>query len=96
MTKADLVAFVAEKTKTSKKDSEMFLNTICDSIEHFLSKKETVRILGFGTFSPQFRKASTARNPKTGEPVNVPETWVPRFKPGTALKEAVKGIKGRK
>ncbi len=96
MTKADLVAFVAEKTKTSKKDSEMFLNAICDSIEHLLAKKETIRILGFGTFAPQFRKASVARNPKTGDAVNVPETWVPRFKPGNALKEAVKRIKGSK
>lgn len=90
MTKAELIAAMAERTKMSKKDAEASLNSMCDIITEALGNKDSVRLLGFGSFVVQLRQATTARNPKTGQSVDVPETWVPRFKAGTVLKDAVK------
>jgi len=54
-----------------------------------LKKGEEVSVAGFGIFAVKDRAARVARNPKTGEPVNVPAKRVPKFKPAKALKEAV-------
>ena len=74
----------------SKKHSEEVVEFIFDTITSCLKKGEEVAIAGFGAFVTKNRKARTARNPRTGEMVQVKATTVPRFKAGKALKDAVK------
>jgi DNA-binding protein HU-beta len=56
-----------------------------------LQSGDTVRIVGFGNFQVAHRKASNGRNPRTGEPIQIPASNIPKFKAGKALKEAVNG-----
>lgn len=74
----------------SKKHSDEVVDFVFDTITSCLKKGEEVSIAGFGAFVTKARKARTARNPRTGEMVQVPATTVPRFKAGKALKDAVK------
>lgn len=90
MNKAQLVNRVAEKTRMTKAQSEHLLDAALEVIQKAVSKGEDVKIVGFGTFSRSVRKARAARNPKTGEPVNIPVSRVPRFKPGKEFREQVK------
>ena len=75
---------------TSKKHSDEVVDFVFDTIISALKKGEEVSIAGFGAFVTKARKARTARNPRTGEMVQVPATTVPRFKAGKGLKDAVK------
>lgn len=75
---------------TTKKHSDEVVDFVFDTITEALKKGEEVSIAGFGVFVTKQRKARTARNPRTGEAVNVPATTVPRFRAGKGLKEAVK------
>ncbi len=81
---------VKKGVDTSKKHSEEVVDFIFDSISSALKKGDEVSIAGFGSFVVKDRKARTARNPKTGEVVQVPAKKVPRFKAALALKKAVK------
>lgn len=74
----------------SKKHADEVVDFVFDTITSTLKKGDEVSIAGFGAFVTKARKARTARNPRTGEMVNVPATTVPRFKAGKALKDAVK------
>ena len=74
----------------SKKHSDEVVDFVFDTITGALKKGDEVSIAGFGSFVVKHRKARTARNPRTGEMVQVPATKVPRFKAGKALKDAVK------
>lgn len=74
----------------SKKHAEEVVDFVFDSIADCLKKGEEVSIAGFGVFAVKERKARTARNPRTGEVVQVPAMTVPRFRAGKGLKEAVK------
>ncbi len=74
----------------SKKHSEEVVDFIFDCITGSLKKGEEVSIAGFGAFTVKNRKARTARNPRTGEMVQVAATTVPKFKAGKGLKDAVK------
>ncbi|HCM82533.1 DNA-binding protein [Candidatus Giovannonibacteria bacterium RIFCSPLOWO2_12_FULL_44_25] len=74
----------------SKKHADEVVDFVFDTITGALKKGEEVSISGFGVFLVKSRKARTARNPRTGEMVQVPATTVPRFRAGKALKEAVK------
>ena len=74
----------------SKKHSEEIVDFVFDTISKGLEKGDEVSVAGFGSFVVKQRKARTARNPRTGEMVNVPATKVPRFKPAKALKDSVK------
>ncbi|NMB30919.1 MAG: HU family DNA-binding protein [Clostridiales bacterium] len=89
MTKAELVASIAEKTELSKKDSEKALAAVIDTIVETLATGEKVQLVGFGTFEVRDRKARDGINPATKEPIKIPATKVPAFKAGRALKEAV-------
>lgn len=75
---------------TSKKHSEEVVDFVFDTIASTLKKGDEVSISGFGTFLAKPRKARTARNPRTGEMVQVPATTVPKFRAGKGLKDAVK------
>lgn len=88
MTKSQLIEKIAEGSKLlTRKQTELIVETIFDSIKEALAKGERVEIRGFGNFSLRSRGARRARNPKTGEAVDVPSKKVPYFKVGKELKE---------
>lgn len=90
MNKAELVAAIASKTKTSRSQAEAYLDVTLSIIQKTVSSGEEVKIVGFGSFCRTERKAKTGRNPKTGQTIKVPTTNVPRFKPGKEFKDQVK------
>jgi len=93
MTKSVLIEKIAEKISQdagiSKKQTEVIIDTVFDSIKDALAKGEKVEIRGFGNFRLRERRARQARNPKTGESVEVPPKKVPFFKVGKELREMV-------
>jgi len=89
VTKKELIVSIAEEAGVSKAVAEKSLNAVTDGISDALSNREKVTFVGFGTFFVTERPARKGRNPKTGEPIQIPATAVPKFKPGKALKEAV-------
>ena len=93
MTKADLVAFLAEKADIKKSAAEGALNAFIEAVEKTLKKGDKLALTGFGTFSVSNRKARTGRNPQTGETIKIKATKVPKFTAGKGLKEAVGGKK---
>lgn len=90
MNKAQLVELISEKTKATKSQSEFILDTALEVIQEALKKGEDVKLVGFGTFSKISRKSRLGRNPRTGETVKIPSTYVPHFKPGKDLKDSLK------
>ena len=89
MTKADLIDEVSKVTELSRKDSEVIVETLFDSIIKALKSGDKLEVRGFGSFRIRERKARQGRNPKTGEKVNVPEKKVPYFKPSKELKDLI-------
>jgi DNA-binding protein HU-beta len=89
MTKSELVSSIAEKVKMTKSDVENVLDSFLSVVTETLEKREEVRLVGFGVFGTRDRKATTARNPKTREPIEVEASVAPFFKPGKSLKDAV-------
>ena len=87
MTKAELVEEVARAAELNKRDAEVIVETVFGSIIGALHKGEKVELRGFGSFRTRERGPRRGRNPKTGEPVDVPAKRVPYFKPGKELKE---------
>lgn len=89
MNKQDLVNQVADTSGLSKSDASKAVESVFDTITFTLKDGGDVRLVGFGTFSVSQRKASTGRNPRTGEPMTIPASTQPKFKAGKALKDAV-------
>jgi DNA-binding protein HU-beta len=89
MNKTELVAAVAAKIDTTKKDAEKAVSAVLDTVAEALANGEKVQLVGFGTFDTKEREARTAKNPRTGEIVNVAASRVPTFKAGQALKTKV-------
>ncbi|MBD46755.1 MAG: DNA-binding protein HU [Rhodospirillaceae bacterium] len=89
MNKNDLVSAVASSTGMSKSDSAGAVEGVFDAISGALSSGGDVRIVGFGTFSVANRKATTGRNPRTGQAIQIPASKQPKFKAGKGLKDAV-------
>lgn len=89
MNKNDLIGAVADASGLSKVDSLKAVEAVFDTISGALKSGDEVRLVGFGTFSVAKRKASTGRNPRTGEPMNIKASSQPKFKPGKGLKDAV-------
>lgn len=90
MNKTELVAAVAAKAELSKKDAEAAVNAVFDSVKDALAEGDKVSLIGFGTFSVKTRAARTGLNQRTKETIEIPESKVPAFKAGSALKDAVK------
>ena len=88
--KAELVSEVAAKTDLTKKEVAAAVDAIFSSIQEDLAKGEKVQLIGFGTFEVRHRAARKGRNPQTGDEIEIPASEVPAFKPGKALKDAVK------
>ena len=89
MNKQDLISAVAESSGLSKNDAGKAVEGVFDSISAALKKGDEVRLVGFGTFSVSQRKASTGRNPRTGETMTIKASAQPKFKPGKGLKDSV-------
>ncbi len=89
MTKADIVEHIAEETGLTKTDTALVVEGVIETLKEALITGTTVEIRGFGTFKIKQRAARRARNPRTGEPVDIPEKFVPTFKPSRDLKDAV-------
>jgi integration host factor subunit beta len=87
MTKAELVEEVSEKTGLPKKQAEIVVNTVFESIVDTLKTGEKIELRGFGSFRIRRRDSRTGRNPKTGDKVDVPAKRIPYFKPGKELRE---------
>ena len=91
MTKAEIVAKVAEQVKVTKKVADGAFQAIIGCIEGALKKGEKTTIIGFGTFSVAQRKARKGRNPQTGKEIKIAAKKVPKFSAGSALKVIVSG-----
>ena len=91
MNKGDLVNAVAEQASLSRGDAGRALDAAINSITEALKRGEEVKIVGFGRFLVANRAAGEARNPRTGEKVQVPASKAPKFRAGAGLKEAVNG-----
>ena len=89
MNRAELVAVMAERTGLSKKDSEAALKAFADVVTEELKNGGKIQLVGFGTFEVSERAAREARNPQTGEPMNIAACKAPKFKAGKALKDAI-------
>lgn len=90
MTKADLVAQIAEEADISKKAAATALESVVSAIHEALSKGQKIRIADLGSFSVIKRKARKGVNPRTGAPIEIPASKAPKFTAAKALKEAVK------
>ncbi len=91
MTKAELVAAVAEKSELSKKDTEKAISAVISTISETLAKGESIQLVGFGTFEVRERAARDGINPRTKKKIKIAATKVPAFKAGRGLKDAVTG-----
>lgn len=89
MNKNDLITFVASETGLKKSQASSAVDSVFNAISRSLSRKEDVRLVGFGTFTVSTRRATEGRNPRTGERIRIPATRLPKFKAGKALKESV-------
>ena len=89
MTKADLIEEVSRLAEVTRKDSEVIVETIFDSVVRALRSGDKIEIRGFGSFRTRQRKPRIGRNPKTGDRVEVPAKKIPFFKPSKELKDVV-------
>ena len=89
MTKADLVEEISRVTELTRKDSEVIVDTLFESVIKALKTGDKLEVRGFGSFRVRQRNARVGRNPKTGEKVEVPAKRVPYFKPSKELKDLI-------
>tara|TARA_Y100000816_G_scaffold260838_1_gene217399 strand:- start:207 stop:497 length:291 start_codon:yes stop_codon:yes gene_type:complete len=89
MTKQEIVDIVANATGLTKVETETIMNGVMSTIIDSLANNEKVELRGFGTFGIKHRMPKKARNPGTGEPVFLPERFVPTFKPSKLMRSKV-------
>ena len=89
MKKTDLIEVVSKESRISRVDAKKLIQIILDEISLAITSGEGVEVRGFGVFYKRHRKGRIGINPKTGEKTEVSEKFVPFFKPGKLLKEAV-------
>jgi DNA-binding protein HU-beta len=89
MNKQELIAAVANVSGLTKGDAVRAVEAVFDTIGAQLKKGDEVRLVGFGTFAVSKRKASTGRNPRTGEPMTIKASSQPKFKAGKVLKDSL-------
>ncbi|ALS73849.1 HU family DNA-binding protein [Planococcus sp. CP5-4] len=90
MNKTELVNSVAEAAELSRKDAAKAVDAAFEAIQDALTKGDKVQLIGFGNFEVRERAARKGRNPQTGAEIEIAASKVPAFKPGKALKDAVK------
>jgi DNA-binding protein HU-beta len=96
MNKSELVEATAKAADISKAAAERALAAMIDAVVKAVAKGDTVTLVGFGTFKSAKRAARTGKNPKTGEPLKIAATTVPKFTAGVGFKAAVAGKKAKK
>nr|WP_256574438.1 HU family DNA-binding protein [Pseudomonas sp. HAR-UPW-AIA-41] len=89
MRKPELAAAIAEKADLTKDQANRVLNAVLEEITNALNRKDSVTLVGFGTFLQRHRGARTGKNPQTGAAVKIKASNTVAFKPGKALKDAV-------
>jgi DNA-binding protein HU-beta len=89
MNKQELISQLADRAGLSRNDAVRAVETTLELITSALKRGDEVRLVGFGNFTVTRRKASTGRNPRTGEPMQIKAVAQPKFRPGKTLKEAV-------
>jgi DNA-binding protein HU-beta len=87
--KGELVEAIASESNLSKTDAENALNAFINAVQNTISAGDKVTLPGFGTFAPTLRKARTGMDPRTREPVNIPERKAAKFSVGSKFKEQV-------
>ena len=96
MTKQEIVDIVSNATGLTKVETETIMNGVMSTIIDSLSDNEKVELRGFGTFGIKHRMPKKARNPGTGEPVFLPERFVPTFKPSKLMRSRVNDLINKK
>ncbi|HTO17889.1 MAG TPA: HU family DNA-binding protein [Pseudomonas sp.] len=89
MRKPELAAAIADKADLTREQANRVLNAVLDEITDALNRKESVTLVGFGTFVQRHRGARTGKNPQTGEPVKIKASNTVAFKPGKSLRDAI-------
>lgn len=89
MNKKELVAMMAEISNQTKASCEKSLDAFMQAVSHALKKGDDVRLVGFGIFHAVKRDATSGRNPRTGEVINIPASVQPKFKAGKSLKDEI-------
>ncbi|MBI4571952.1 MAG: HU family DNA-binding protein [candidate division NC10 bacterium] len=90
MTKAELVERMAKDAKITKRAAEAALDSFTAGVRDSLKRGKRVSLVGFGTFAVGRRAARNGRNPQTGETIKIKAAKVPKFRAGTALKNAIR------
>ncbi len=90
MNKTELIAVVAERAEVTKKEAELVLQALVDTVSETLATGEKVVITGFGTFEVRDRVARKGRDPRTGKVIKIPAQKTPAFRAGKGLKDAVR------
>ncbi len=93
MTKSDLIKAIADKTKLSQKDTEATLKGMIEVVTATLAKKDAVELIGFGKFEIALQKGKTGKVPGTNKTYSTKDKYVPKFKAGKGLKDAVAKVK---
>ena len=96
MTKQEIVDIVSDATGLTKVETETIMNGVMMTIINSLARNEKVELRGFGTFGIKHRMPKKARNPGTGEPVFLPERFVPTFKPSKLMRSRVNDLINKK
>jgi DNA-binding protein HU-beta len=91
LNRKELVDAIQKHTQVARADVDKVLGSLIQHTQVAVKKGERVALVGFGTFERQDRKARTARNPRSGAPVKVKATKVPRFRAGQGFKDVVAG-----
>jgi len=89
MIKQDMIDNIANSTGLTKVEVEAVINESFIEIINSLSRNENIELRGFGSFSVKHRMPKKARNPRTGDPIFLPERYVPVFKPSKLMKDTV-------
>ena len=89
MNKTELINAIAEESQLTKAQAKAALEAFISTVNNALVNEDKVQIVGFGSFEIKNRPARTARNPRTGEPVEIAASKSPVFKAGKTLKDAV-------
>ena len=91
MTKQELINAVSTQASLTKSDASNAVDSVLNTITKALKKGQEVKIAGFGTFCTSKRKATTGRNPRTGQTIRIPAKTMPKFRAGKGLRDSVNG-----
>lgn len=89
MNKADMIEQIAQAAEISKSAAERAVDAMIGAVKSSLHRGHSVTLVGFGTFYVSERAARKARNPRTGESIDIKAARLPKFRAGKALKDAL-------